>query len=197
MDPLAFLRYLATMGTLLQVTISTEVLPELELMDPEVCYLRFEVLLSSSADQQTIEEVFDFVRDDSVIVVRRVPADRPTGDDTEVGSADTGPADEPAMPEAGGRSDPGPERTVAPAVAVAQTIRVDSARLDTLIDLVGELVIAQAKRRHACCFGRERRPRSRRRSEVLRIVEGGARQRAVAAHGADRRDVPPLRAGGA
>lgn len=64
MDPQAFLRYLTTLGDIIHLTTITDALPDAAEMDPESCYLGFEVTLRSQADKATIESVFEFVRDD-------------------------------------------------------------------------------------------------------------------------------------
>jgi two-component system chemotaxis sensor kinase CheA len=67
MDPLAFIRYLGTLGQLENIVTITDALPELAEFDPESCYLGFEVSFRSDADKATIESVFEFVREDSQI----------------------------------------------------------------------------------------------------------------------------------
>ncbi|MDE3118647.1 MAG: chemotaxis protein CheA [Nitrospirota bacterium] len=67
MDPLAFLRYLATVGDIVHLTTITDALPHAEEMDPEACYLGFEISLKSQADKAAIESVFEFVREDCAI----------------------------------------------------------------------------------------------------------------------------------
>jgi len=64
MDPLSFLRYLQTLGRICGIVTLSEELPEPELMDPELCYLGFEIAFQSDADKATIESAFEFVRDD-------------------------------------------------------------------------------------------------------------------------------------
>jgi two-component system chemotaxis sensor kinase CheA len=73
MDPLAFIRYLGTLGTITQLTTIAESLPEPDQMDPETCYLGFEISLKSDCSKQEIEGVFDFVMDYSTI--RILPMD--------------------------------------------------------------------------------------------------------------------------
>src|SRR5690606_10073185 len=67
MDPLAFMRYLRTLGDIVSVTTITEALPALEAMDAESCYLGFEIGFRSDADKAAIEGVFEFVREDARI----------------------------------------------------------------------------------------------------------------------------------
>lgn len=67
MDPVSFLRYLATVGDIVSIATLADALPSVEEMDPESCYLGFEIQLRTAADKQTIEDVFEFVRDDCQI----------------------------------------------------------------------------------------------------------------------------------
>lgn len=64
MDPLSFVRYLATLGELTHVATLPDSLPVAAGMDPESCYLGFEIRFKSDADKTRIEGVFEFVRDD-------------------------------------------------------------------------------------------------------------------------------------
>jgi len=69
MDPLSFIRYLATMGKIIGIATLTDALPNAEQMDPEICYLGFEIAFQSQADKAAIEKVFEFVRDDSRLLI--------------------------------------------------------------------------------------------------------------------------------
>jgi len=67
MDPLSFICYLATIGRIVNIVTLTDAVPELSVIDPESCYLGFEIAFESHADKATIEGVFEFVREDSLI----------------------------------------------------------------------------------------------------------------------------------
>lgn len=69
MDPLSFIRYLGTMGKIMGIATLTDALPNAEQMDPEICYLGFEIAFQSNADKAAIEKVFEFVRDDSRLLI--------------------------------------------------------------------------------------------------------------------------------
>ncbi|GAA1040484.1 chemotaxis protein CheA [Virgisporangium ochraceum] len=186
MDPLSFVRYLGSLGTVERVVTMTDALPEAAEMDPETCYLTFEVDLSSTVDKGEIEGVFEFVRDDSEITIvpaetdvdrfinriRAMPQSDRLGDILLRSGAVTQQELDRALQVQRGRPggadaslslvgdilvDQGivPRQVVDAALRKqrkggetrspdAQTIRVDAGRLDKLIDLVGELVIAQA-----------------------------------------------------
>ena len=67
MDPLSFIRYLGTLGTITAIVPLADALPEAEQMDPEQCYLGFEIVFRTDADRAAIESVFEFVQDDCLL----------------------------------------------------------------------------------------------------------------------------------
>ena len=68
MDPLAFIRYLDNLGKIVHVDTLPDALPLAPDMDPESCYLGFEIEFhGDNVDKATIEGVFEFVRDDCTL----------------------------------------------------------------------------------------------------------------------------------
>ena len=138
MDPLSFLRYLETLGQLLHVTTLTDSIPAVDGWDPESCYLGFEIDLRSSASHAALNEVFDFVRDDCEVQISVV--DEPSDNSTAVDSEEVAEVEQ------------GPTAAVQPRAAASgdaklrdgNYVRVNADKLDELINLVGELVIASA-----------------------------------------------------
>lgn len=192
MDPLSFIQYLRTLGDIVNIVTITDSVPVLEAMDAETCYLGFEIVLRSDASKESIENVFEFVREGSIIrilpphskideyieVINALPDDnellgeiliksgvltkneldeclrlqsqRKAQPQTRKGTEKTPPIGEILVKE---------EMVQQPVLVAAlnkqqqvkeskarerQNIRVDAERLDRLIDLVGELVIAGA-----------------------------------------------------
>jgi two-component system chemotaxis sensor kinase CheA len=190
MEPLAFLRYLLNLGEIVHLTTLCDAMPEAEEMDPEACYLGFEITLRSHASKDQIENVFAFCRDecdlyilppsskvgDFIDLIERLPEENMrigeilvsagalTQDELEAGLRRQQAADriaaatEQAAPPLGEilveRKMVQPELVEAAAAkqrqvaekktADARLIRVQADKLDQLIDLVGELVIAGA-----------------------------------------------------
>ncbi|NTV69787.1 MAG: chemotaxis protein CheA [Azonexaceae bacterium] len=64
MDPLSFIRYLSTLGEILGIETITDAMPAAAEMDPESCYIGFEIQLQTRSSKADIERVFDFVRED-------------------------------------------------------------------------------------------------------------------------------------
>ena len=67
MDPAAILRYLLTLGEIAHIATLADTMPDAEAMNPESCYLGFEIRFRSHASKEAIERVFDFVRDDCAL----------------------------------------------------------------------------------------------------------------------------------
>jgi two-component system, chemotaxis family, sensor kinase CheA len=183
LDPLSFLRYLGTLGRIVRIVTLTSAVPPLEDIDPEACYLGFEISFCSDADKAAIEAVFDFVREDSQVrilsprgklceylqLIRDMP-----GEDMRLGeilvqcgtltAAELARALDMQQQADGQPARPIGEvlvaqQMVSPAVVDAalekqrkskeakvseSLIRVDAERLDALINLIGELIIAGA-----------------------------------------------------
>ncbi|HTB67956.1 MAG TPA: chemotaxis protein CheA [Steroidobacteraceae bacterium] len=78
MDPISFLRYLASFGQLQGMTLIAAALPAAALMNPEHCYLGFELGFRTAADREKIESTFDFVREDCTL--RLLPPGSSHGD---------------------------------------------------------------------------------------------------------------------
>lgn len=185
MDPLSFLRYLGTLGRIVDIKTSDSRIPDAAIMDPEILYLHFELQFVSDADKQTIESVFAFVRDDSdiriqpplsrnadyVAAIKSLPEENlPIGDIlVRSGSLTHSELDEALQIQADLKRSAQERRLgnivvdkgmiAAPVLEAAiekqseiretkarenQSIRVDSDKLDNLINLIGEMVIAGA-----------------------------------------------------
>jgi two-component system chemotaxis sensor kinase CheA len=67
MDPLSILRYLNTFGQIVSLELVLGAIPPISLLDPESCYLGFELSFACTSDRASIDGAFDFVREDSLI----------------------------------------------------------------------------------------------------------------------------------
>ncbi|WP_339451805.1 chemotaxis protein CheA [Pseudomonas sp. JAI120] len=137
MDPLSFLRYLETLGQMMQVTTLTDSIPPMDRWDPESCYLGFEIDLRSTASHATLNEVFDFVRDDCEVHISAVD---------EAPASKAAIAGDPVTQAEPGLVTAAPQRPAAGEAKIrdGNYVRVNADKLDELINLVGELVIASA-----------------------------------------------------
>lgn len=130
--------------------------PTLDRLEPQQCYLSWDVVLNAPVEREAVDDVFLFVRDDMDLVIEALGAGRDAGLSEKPQAVET-PAN-PVKIEAAA-SEPVPEISAlvskveaAPGKSAAPTkternatLRVPAERLDELMDRVGELVIAQAR----------------------------------------------------
>jgi two-component system chemotaxis sensor kinase CheA len=155
-NPITLLRNLAAMGTVSCCHLHTDELPALAYMDPEQCYLSWTVELASLYTEAEVREVFEFVEHLAEIRISRTDAP-PQLDSTPVQVvakiAETQAAEAPpafverrTAPVADRRQLTVTDRRQASSKPTASgessSIRVAIDKVDRLIDLVGELVIA-------------------------------------------------------
>jgi two-component system chemotaxis sensor kinase CheA len=159
-EPLLMLRELAAVGGEC-LSCDAAALPPLEGLDCAQGYLGWTFALPGSVSEAAVRDIFDFVGDDVGLafgadaamppLTLDLPraAESPAEDraDSAPQSAGAAPAPQTTTPAASPvpPAPPAPQAAAASAPAAAgQSIRIDLAKLDRLIDTVGELVIAQA-----------------------------------------------------
>lgn len=126
LDPAFALKDLAALGKV-EVEALLDQVPALTELDPESCHVGWRVVLETAAPKKELEDVFLFMDDARELRISRL----------EPGA----PAPKPSQPNGlalGGK---------APALrkqADGATLRVNTEKVDALINLVGELVISQA-----------------------------------------------------
>ena len=74
MDPASFIRYLGSIGEIVDLQLGCPDMPGMAQMDPQTCYLECEIDFRSGADKQAIEDVFEFVRDDCRLRITPSPS---------------------------------------------------------------------------------------------------------------------------
>ena len=152
-NPLDLLDDLCKLGPCFAVPVTDDV-PLLDELEPEDCYLKWDVTLSSDCDKAAIDDVFMFVLDEMKLTIAPLahvefpaPVSLFQEAATEAAPAAPVPAPEekpvakPPAAQAEQRRDE-PKRSEERGIA---TVRVQAERLDELMDRVGELVIAQAR----------------------------------------------------
>lgn len=140
-EPMLLFKELARMGTI-RVQCRTDKLPGMEHMNAEHCYLWWDIDLDSTASEQAVREVFEFVEDECDLEVSIIGG--------YAMPAAPKPATEPkekTKPSATNESKPVAAADDSAALSAqktqAATIRVDLDKIDRLVNMVGELVITQ------------------------------------------------------
>ena len=157
-EPLLLIRELEGLGaSVAAVDVST--VPPLRDLDPEDGFFTWTLTMPGTVSENDIGDCFDFVAPDSIVEIVRgaAPSDQPAAAPSAVQDETaeipftpvpatiddvTAPAEDRVVPIT---AVPHPATDAAPARpaadTAAQTIRVDLAKLDLLLNLVGELVI--------------------------------------------------------
>ena len=160
-DPLRIVRVLEALGTL-RVTVDDSAIPALAQLNPQECYLRWKLELSTGASRDQIEEAFAWAKGDADIeivcltskpVAKAAPVAKVAAAPVSASPVETKPPEEPKiMTEPTTPAAPAatvaratPAAAAAPAPAQEGTsIRVGIDKVDALINMVGELVITQS-----------------------------------------------------
>ncbi|TGK39174.1 chemotaxis protein CheA [Leptospira andrefontaineae] len=162
MDPFSFLKYLRTVGEIQYLYVYKTKLPDWNNWDSENCYLGYEVQLKSSSEKKDLESVFSFVKDSSFLriippnsseelfhtIANEIPCKREEyfkvlelqglrfQTSNSIPSSETSKEQTPSK-----KSEL--EKTQTTQI-VPKLIRIDSAKVDQLVNLVGELIISEA-----------------------------------------------------
>lgn len=178
-EPLRMFREIKNVEGVIRLSVRANVdkLPEFNLMDPEACYLSWQLEVYGDVKLESLKEVFAWVEDEAEIRyqawdAQHQPASTPLPQHAEQKapepseapsvSAEPAAAVEPPtkeQPEAPAKAaDPAPIKAVTPPAArpaggadkgsskpaEASSIRVSTEKVDSLINMVGELVITQS-----------------------------------------------------
>jgi len=141
LDPVALLAHLSGFGKLCHVQPDFGRIPTLEDLDPEICHLSISLEFRGEASRERVESAFSFVRDDCEIAIEPLSARTPTSDAPKgavqaFGTQARGSANPVTSASVGKGQGDSTEST--------RYIRVQADRLDSVINLLGELVIAGA-----------------------------------------------------
>jgi two-component system chemotaxis sensor kinase CheA len=167
-NPLDLLEDLCRLGPCFVVPVTDDV-PLLDELEPEYCYLKWDVTLHADCDKAAIDDVFMFVADEMKLTLKQLThAELPAIASLEPSFIDVAPvaneppsglnatATAPIVPVSEAVSNEPQPGEIKPAEPKRDelkrseergiaTVRVQAERLDELMDRVGELVIAQAR----------------------------------------------------
>ena len=121
-DVVLMFRALAGLGSL-KSQAHFDRLPEWDELDPESCYLWWDLELRGDIPRAQLMEVFEWVEDDCELHLEAL---------------------QPPLPNPPAENDPEPAPERKPREGEVRFIRVDSVKIEQLINMVGELVITQS-----------------------------------------------------
>lgn len=127
-EPASFLAYLRKNSTVFEANVDISTIPEIANLEPTACYVRFNIHFTTQMSEEEILDVFEFVRDDCFLIleeqVQTVEVSLPKSTvETKKTHAQVTNSQQPQG---------------------SYSIRVDAEKIDQLINLIGEMVIANA-----------------------------------------------------
>ncbi|MCP4407157.1 MAG: chemotaxis protein CheA [Gammaproteobacteria bacterium] len=152
-DPYRLLRELSEIG-ILETKVDVSHLPPFSEFDPEECYLAWELILTGELGREDLTEIFEWVEDDCDLKIIPLESDGAESlDQAEPSKGD----DQSVPPSTSGGVEKTVSVTQSPATKAQKTksrkqkgsketgsIRVNIDKIDSLINMVGELVITQS-----------------------------------------------------
>jgi len=162
-NPLLLLRELSHLGSLHSIA-GTDAIPPLGELDPDRCYVSWDMVLTTVASADEIRDVFIFVEDSCELAIAPREEQRTTPETAGTAGTSAGTTP-PGVPDPRGVAGTSPGRSAtdnadnaAAKVSAkpwgrrasdtpdnASSIRVPAPKLDQLVNLVGELVTVQAR----------------------------------------------------
>ncbi len=150
-DPVRMFRELAELGEI-DITVDLQGVPGLYELDPEECHLSWQITVHGNIPRPEIDDIFDWVEEHCDLAVQNIEqttqASSPAFDEPPQSAAiETTPpssaTNPPIVSESGQNEKVNADKTPSAGKSSA-SIRVDTAKIDTLINMVGELVITQS-----------------------------------------------------
>ncbi|MFM2587497.1 chemotaxis protein CheA [Vibrio sp. TBV020] len=142
-DPLRILRELSELDGSCEISVDTSKLPDLEQIESELCFLAWNATISGTLDIVLIQEIFEWVEDECDLNIELFSPE-PAINDAPDAELDTPPSTaELSAPKPTEDTQPKSTKAVKSDSSVS-SIRVDIDKVDSLINLVGELVITQS-----------------------------------------------------
>ncbi len=147
-DSLRIIRELDELGDL-KITCDLSALPPCDEYEPEDSYLSWDIYLHGDISRDEVDEVFSWVDDDCELAVMPLIDESaqaaPVANETKVAEPNEVKQEvAPAVENKRGGGDRRKTDRRKPAGGASSSIRVDINKIDTLINMVGELVITQS-----------------------------------------------------
>ena len=155
-DPLMFLNDLKAIGTIKNLKIDYSNVPAISaLEDPYTCYTQFALDLETNSTIEQVQNIFLFVIDDNDINISEAKdgaqeeKSAPQPQAVEETKKEEAPAPQETKQAEAKTEQPKPQapapKSSSAKVQAPSTVRVDTRKLDSLMNLIGELVIAQSR----------------------------------------------------
>ncbi len=124
-DPLMLIKELAELGEIIDCHCEQTKLPQLEQLEPHVFYIGWTIVVQTDKDLEDIQNIFIFVSDDNQILIEQIPQNQQTDDSDDDQKSD--------------------KKSTVKAQDSVSTIRVETAKLEGILNHLAELLISQSR----------------------------------------------------
>jgi len=160
-EPVRMFKELEGLGNL-SIKANLSKVPSFTELDPELCFVSWDMELDTNETESDIREVFEWVDDDCLLDIKKIAKPSTEGSEQETNNSETKTSETTSQSKTKPDEKPASESTVADSKKLvpikkekeavkstkksssAASIRVGIDKVDNLIDLVGELVITQS-----------------------------------------------------
>lgn len=143
MDPANFIRYLSKIAEIIRIELDTDRIGDLEHIRPSECLIGCMIAFSTDRSRDEILDVFEFIKDDIQITLTAFDTEESDLEDEIVEEDELKPLSS-SLVAADSSVAMGANNTTAATIIGSSSLRVDSEKIDILINLIGEMVIANA-----------------------------------------------------
>jgi two-component system chemotaxis sensor kinase CheA len=137
LDPLLLLQDLAELGEITSKEVDDSKIPAISLMDPETCYLTWDIVLNTTRAEKQIKDVFCFVDESTKVEIKKIIIESSEPIEIPVETVT------PRNPETIGNREAA-TTSVVERRGDRSSIRVSIDKIDKLVNLVEELVVTQS-----------------------------------------------------
>jgi two-component system chemotaxis sensor kinase CheA len=146
-DPVRMFRELASLGEL-TATVDFQGVPDFFDLDPEECHLSWNLEVAGDIPISEVNDIFDWVEDECDLAIQPI-AEQSQNDGENAPVEESSIKEQPSETKAEAKTEKAvkpakPATSKKPTAKGSSSIRVDTSKIDTLINMVGELVITQS-----------------------------------------------------
>ena len=147
MDIMSIIKYLAALGEVNEVKLINDSIPSFDEIDPLCAYISFKIIYTTEEPQEEIIDAFEFVQEDIELKVEEIENKQPEKTEAQE-TFEEKQEEEPTYEEespAGIFENKKEENKPGSVLSNSFNLKVDSLKVDKLINQISEMVIANAK----------------------------------------------------
>ncbi len=145
-DTYTFINYLQEIGEIKNIDTDLDAIPNIKDITPTDCYMSYSIDFHSDKDVDVVESAFDFIKDSSTISIENLsqPKKEEVKEEKVEKEVIEDKVEQPKEIKQEPKKDKSKIKKTASAVKQTNFIRIEASKVDSLINQIGEMVIANA-----------------------------------------------------